>query len=153
SCCSACYFVVPRLFVTFAPASVSGLAMKKFAGSPAAAALLRNVALPMKPFCRVVLLHPVALRQANANGLGFSAARNAWFAELVQLPPMYFDVSPAEAAPTPLKYARKIGSGAVPGMPVYANVAPLPPAMLAARFACALRNSARKPFSLMLNSL
>jgi hypothetical protein len=52
-----------------------------------------------------------------------------------------------------VKYARKIGSGCVPGMPVYANVEPRPAAMLAWRLPCASRNSSRKPFSTMFSSL
>jgi hypothetical protein len=57
------------------------------------------------------------------------------------------------AAFWPLKKARNAGSGAVPGAPVNANVLPRPAAMFAFRLACAWRNSLRKPFSTMLNSL
>src|SRR5215470_18424610 len=106
STCSALYRDRPTLSVMNAPESASGLTMKKFAGSPAAAALARNVALPMKPFCRVVALQPAplptglevpALRQANANGFGLRMARNPRLVELVQLLPVYFVGSPAEA--------------------------------------------------------
>src|SRR5262250_1885844 len=97
-----------------APASASGLTMKKFAGNPAAAAFARNALLPMNPFCRFVLLQACALRHAKANGFGFRAARNPRLVELVQLLPVYFVGSPAEALFAPLKNARKIGSADVP---------------------------------------
>src|SRR5262249_18720542 len=162
STCRALYRDTPTLSVMNAPESASGLTMKKFAGSPAAAALARNVALPMKPFCRVVALQPAplptglevpALRHAKANGFGFRMARNPRLVELVQLLPVYIAGSPAEALFTPLKNARKIGSGDVPAAPVYANVLPLPPAMFACRFAWALRNSSTNPLLKMSNSL
>src|SRR5437899_8260432 len=126
----------------FAPASVSGLAMKKLAGRPAAAAFVRNVALPMNPFCRLEPSdrHPAADKQAKANGFGFWMARNERLFAFVQLPPRYRLGSADSALFTPLKYARKIGSGEVPGAPVYAKVVPRPAAMFAWRFACAFLN-------------
>src|SRR5439155_1186318 len=99
----------------------SGLAMKKLDARPADAALARKVAFPMKPFCRVASVQPAALRQANAKGFGLRAARNDRMLAFVQFGPTYLDESPDEPLFTPLKYARKIGSGAVPGAPVCAN--------------------------------
>src|SRR5262249_14191705 len=127
--------------------------MKKFAGNPAAAALARKTPLPMNPFCRVVLLQACALRHAKANGFGLRTARNPRFVELVQLLPVYFVGSPAEALFAPLQYARKIGSGDGPGAPVNANVFPRPAAMFACRLAWALRNSSMNPLLKMSNSL
>jgi len=67
---------------------------------------------------------------------------------------MYLEASPACAVDTPLKYPKAIGSGEVPVFgPAYLNVLPRPAAMLAARFAWAFSNSARKPFSTMFVSL
>src|SRR5262245_44588567 len=135
--------------------------MKKFAGRPAAATLARNVELPMKPCCRLLLVHPYDAtvlgsgrpKQPNANGCGYRLARNPSSVEFIQLPPVYLEGSPACAAFTPFRYARKIGSGAVPGAPVYAKVLPSPAAMLAWRLACARRNSLTNPFSKISNSL
>src|SRR5882672_4008895 len=90
--------------VRLAPPRTSGFATKKFAGSPAAAAKLRNLVLPACP------------------------------------------------ALTPFKYARKIGSGDVPGAPVYANVATPLAAIFARRFAWAFLNSSTKPFVMMFGS-
>src|SRR2546428_60594 len=126
--------------------------MKKFAGRPAAWAFARNNALPIKPFCRVVSVQPAALRHANANGFGFCAARNERMLAFVQLGPVYLAASPDETLFTPLKYARKTGSGDVPGAPVYAKVLPRPATMFARRFVCAFLNSLRNPFPKMSNS-
>ena len=49
-------------------------------------------------------------------GFGFSGYRDGTSVLFVQLVPVYFVVSPA--AFEPLRYARKIGSGTVPGTPV-----------------------------------
>src|SRR5262245_63485529 len=122
----------------------SGLAMKKFTGNPAAAALPRNVVLPMNPLPIVAAVQPAALAHMNPYGFGFIAARKPRNVAFVQFVPLYRVGSPAPELFVPLKYARKIGSGDVPGAPVYANVLPRPAAMFACRFACAFRNSSRR---------
>src|SRR5437870_10575122 len=127
--------------------------MKKFPARPAASAFARNAAFPIKPFCRVVSVQPAAFRHANANGFGFCAAKNDRLLAFVQLGPVYLAASLDEALFTPLKYARKIGRGVVPGAPVYANVAPRPAAMFALRLACAFLNSLRNPLPKISNSL
>src|SRR5688500_9792236 len=106
---------------------MSGLATKKFTGSPAAAALLRKVALPINPLASVAVVQPAALLHMKPQGLGLRAARKPRKAALVQLAPVYAAALPALPAAWPLKCARKIGSGTVPA-PVCANVAPRPAA-------------------------
>src|SRR3954468_12963350 len=128
--------------------STSGLATKRFAGRPAASAFERRAALFIRFHAKLgvvvlVLQHGCGFRRA-------SAFRKVVSVNDVEL---YLDGSPAPAAFTPLKYVRMIGSGLVPGIPVYAKVLPLPAAMFAAMFDCALRNSLTNPFSTMLISL
>src|SRR5262249_26042412 len=103
----------------------------------------RNVALPMNP------LLPV---DAKPYGFGLVCARNARNVLDVQLPPLYAAGLPACAADVPLKNARKVGSGLVPGAPVNANVLPRPAAWFAFRLFIASVNSLRKPFSTMFTS-
>src|SRR5580765_5044959 len=140
--------LLPRLPEPAPGPSTSGLATKRLAGRPAACAFARRAALFIRFHAKlgvVVLVaqHGCGLRSA-------SAFRNV---ESVNDAELYFEGSPAPAAFTPLKYARMIGSGLVPGMPVYAKVLPLPAAMFAAMFDWAFRNSLRNPFSTTLISL
>src|SRR5207244_12514712 len=107
----------PTLVVSRAPPSASGLATKKFDGNPAAAALLRNVVLPRRPFGIVPAVQPVGLLHMNPSGFGLWAARYPRKLALVQFAPTYCDASPALDPFCPLKYARKIGSGEVPAAP------------------------------------
>src|SRR5690348_2414363 len=111
---------------------MSGLATKKFAGRPAASAFVRNDP-PRKPFDSVAAVHPVpgpatvgTVLHMKPHGFGFIIARKPWNVVLVQPVPVYLVVSPACDPGPPLRYARKMGSGDVPGAPVYANVAPRP---------------------------
>src|SRR6476620_3079401 len=108
---------------------------------PAAMPFARNPALPTKPLVEFV--------DAKPNGFGFIVARKPRNVEFVQFVPLYAVESPARDELIPFMNARKIGSGDVPGAPVYANVAPRPAAMFACRFACAFRNSFTKPLFLM----
>src|SRR5258705_11373833 len=97
---------------------MSGFAMNRFAGRPAAAALVRYLLSPRNPLDRFAVAHPVALAHMNPCGLGLFAARKLRKVELVQSAPVYAAVLAACAAATPLKKARKVGSGDVPGAPV-----------------------------------
>src|SRR5262245_6834341 len=112
---------------------------------PAASALLRNVVLPRNPV--------VVFVEAKLNGFGLFAARNPRNVEFEKFALVYAAGLPALAAFTPWKNPRNVGSGLVPVAPVKANVLPLPAAMLACRFACAVRNSFRKPLLVRLTWL
>src|SRR5688572_4206128 len=122
-----------------APPSRSGLATKKFAGSPAAAAFVRNVALPSRS-------------PASPFGFGLCIVKRARLAVFVHCVPEY-------GVPVPLKNATNVGSVADPGIPgLNANehgllAAPQPAATCSCRLRCAFLNSARKLFSTSVRSL
>src|SRR4029450_6368158 len=108
----------------------------------------RNVDWPRNPFVTEAVVQPAigpppvgSVLHMNPHGFGFIAAREFRRVPLVQLAPESCAVSPACEPGLPLRNARKIGSGCVPGAPVYANVAPRPAARLAWRFAWAVRKS------------
>ena len=126
----------------------SGFATRKFDGSPAAIALARRAALLIRLYAKLGVVAFVL-----QHGCGLNVASELMKVESVNDVDVYFAGSAACPEATPLKYARMIGSGDVPGAPVYANVLPRPAAMFACRLACAFRNSFRKPFSTMLISL
>jgi hypothetical protein len=71
--------------------------------------LFRSVALPISP---------VLFAEAKPNGFGLRAARKPRNVAFVQFAPVYAPVLPAFPDGCPLKNARKIGSGTVPGAPV-----------------------------------
>ena len=127
------------------PSRIATKHTKKFDGRPASIAFCLNVALLRMPVLAVLL--------SRLNGNGLRAARNACSVAFVQFAPLYADPLTACDAGCPFRYASRMGSGEVPGAPVYAKVAPRPAAMFAARLACAFLNSLRKPFSKMSISL
>ena len=106
---------VPCAVLLLIVPSTSGFATKKLAGRPALIAFCLNVALLRMPVLAVLL--------SKLNGSGLRAARNASSVALVQFAPLYAARLPACDAGWPFRYARRIGSGDVPAVPVYAKVA------------------------------